>query len=152
MIVTRLRPPRGRWEATFEELDRIRRQMEAYADAFAGPARSPYFGAFPATNVSYDADKFYVRMELPGVNPADLDVSSMDRSVSVSGRRELPGEGDGVSYHRREREGGQFSRNIELPSEFDREKVEASYADGILTITLPRLAAAKPRQIRVASA
>jgi len=151
MIVTRLRPPVRRWEATFEELDRIRRQMEAYAEAVGGPARLQYFGAFPATNLSYDADNFYVRMELPGVDPNDLVVSAMDRSVSVTGRRQLPREEEGVSYHRREREGGEFSRNVELPTDFDRDEVEASYTNGVLTIRLPRLAAAKPRPIAVRS-
>jgi len=124
--------------------------MEAYAEA-VGPARWHYFGAFPATNLSYDADNFYVRMELPGVDPNDLEVSAMDRSVSVTGRRQLPLEDEGVSYHRREREGGEFSRNIELPTEFDRDAVEASYTNGVLTIRLPRFAAAKPRQIAVRS-
>lgn len=150
MIVTRLRPPVRRWEAAFQELERMRRQMADFAD-YPGqvPGQDRSFGMLPATNVTRDEDNFYVRMELPGIDPKELNVSVTDRTLSIAGTRELPEEEEGVSYHRRERGGGSFSRNLELPSDFERDRVEASYTNGILTITLPRLEAAKPKQISV---
>jgi len=54
-----------------------------------------------------------------------------------------------VSYHRKERAEGSFNRTVTLPAEVDAERVEARYADGILTLTLPKAEEAKPRQITV---
>jgi HSP20 family protein len=149
MILTRFRPSVRRWEATLNDFDRMRREFEDFADLFNGGRSVHRFGVFPATNVTQDADNFYVRMELPGVKIEDLDVSVVDRKIAISGKRELGVDEDGVSYHRRERESGSFSRNIELPSEFDRDSVEASYLNGVLTIRVPRTEAARPKQIAV---
>jgi HSP20 family protein len=104
---------------------------------------------FPLVNVAQDRENCYVRAELPGVKLEDLDVSTVDRKVTISGKRDLHEERDGVSYHRREREGGSFSRSIELPAVFDRDRVEAKFRNGILELTLPLAEETKPRQITV---
>jgi HSP20 family protein len=69
--------------------------------------------------------------------------------VSIAGKREIQQEHERVSYHRKERPEGSFSRTVTLPAEVDAERVEAKYADGVLTIMLPKAEAAKPRQIAV---
>jgi HSP20 family protein len=93
-----------------------------------------------------------VRAELPGVNPADLDITSKDQSLVLRGERKIPKEEENVNYHRRERESGFFRRVVRLPSPVDPNKVEAAYKDGILTITLAKPEEIKPRQIKVTSA
>jgi HSP20 family protein len=106
-------------------------------------------GVFPLTNVSEDINNYYVRAELPGMNTEDIEISATDSSLSISGQRIIPREGDNVRYHRREREAGKFSRMISLPGSVDTDKVEASFMDGILTIVLPKSEAMKPKQIEV---
>jgi len=108
-------------------------------------------GVFPPINITQDDDNFYVRAEVPGVSKKNLDISALGRRVSISGKREIPKENDKASYHRRERAEGEFNRSITLPSEFDASKVDAHYHAGVLTITLPKSEAAKPRQIAVKS-
>jgi len=104
---------------------------------------------FPLMNITQDADNIYVRAELPGIKPSDIDVSVIDNKISISGTRELPAEKEGVSYHRRERQGGTFSRSVELPCPFDRDRVDAKFENGLLTVTLPLAEETKPRQITV---
>ena len=71
-----------------------------------------------------------------------------DGAIAVSGTRQSPEE-EGVSYHRKERAEGAFSRSVTLPAAFDGTRVEAKYVDGILTLTLPKPEAAKPRRVTV---
>jgi HSP20 family protein len=150
MIVTRMRPVRDGWDLGWGDFDRMRRDMLRWADVVGrGFAGEPGYRIFPLVNVSHDDDNLYVRAELPGVKASDLQLSATGRKLTIAGERALPEESSKVSYHRKEREGGSFSRNIELPAEFDRDGIDARYENGILTVTLPRSEAAKPRQIPV---
>lgn len=149
MIVTRIRPRRP-WDWSLGEFDRMRRDMARLQDAMTrGFFSDGSPRMFPLVNISQDKDNFYIRAELPGVNRSDIDLSVKSNSICISGKRELPTEEEGVSYHRREREGGSFSRTMELPSQFDHDKVEANFENGVLTIVLPLAEETKPRQITV---
>jgi HSP20 family protein len=149
MIVTRIRPARARdWGVP--DVDQMRRDMARLTDALAhGAMTGTGAHLFPLVNVTQDKENFYVRAELPGVKPADLSVSIVDRKVSISGKRDLRAEGETVSYHRREREGGAFSRTVELPSPVDRDRVDAQLRNGLLSIVIPLAEETKPRQIAV---
>jgi HSP20 family protein len=100
-------------------------------------------------NVTQDENNFYLRAEVPGVKPNELSISVMRNRVSLAGKREIQREHELVSYHRKERAEGSFNRTVTLPMEVEAERVEAKYADGILTVTLPKAEEAKPRQIAV---
>jgi HSP20 family protein len=108
-------------------------------------------GVFPPMNITQDDENFYLRAEIPGIKPAELSISALRNRVAISGRREIPREHERVSYHRKERPEGAFNRAVTLPMEVDAERVDARYADGILTLTLPKAEQAKPRQIAVRS-
>jgi HSP20 family protein len=109
----------------------------------------PAAGVFPLMNVTEDKDNYYVRAELPGLKAEDLDISVTGDTLSISGERKLPAEDEKAKYHRREREAGRFSRILSLPARTDTKKVEAVCTDGVLTVTLPKAEAAKPKQISV---
>jgi len=148
MFVRRVWPASPFLRAGVPNPMQLRRDMDRLFDVLWSD-ESPAPGVFPAMNVTQDGNRYYVRTELPGVNTDDLQIAVERNKLTVSGTREIPEEGDGVSYHRRERAGGSFSRSLTLPDELNAEAVEAGYKDGILTITLPKAAAAKARQIRV---
>jgi HSP20 family protein len=121
-------------------------------DTVAGDGfTEPGAGTFPPMNITQDDEAFYVRAEIPGMDPADLSISAMRNRLSVSGRRELPREQERASYHRKERAEGSFDRTVTLPGEIDAERVEARYVDGVLSLTLPKTEQARPRQIAVRS-
>lgn len=122
-------------------------------DAFAGDgaaAEAADAGVAPSLNVTQDERALYVRALLPGVVAEDLAVTAERGRLTISGRRVLAQKvEERGGYHRREREGGAFSRAIALPQPFDAERVEARFADGVLTVTLPKADEARPRRVVV---
>lgn len=151
MIIRRLGGwPSFEWRSPFEELERMRRQMDVLADSLSrGAVREPWAGVFPLMNVSEDKGNYYVRAELPGLKAEDLDISVTGNSLSIAGERKIPSEDEKATYHRREREAGSFNRMITLPTDVDTAKVEARCVDGVLTVVLPKSESAKPKQISV---
>src|SRR6185503_879517 len=152
MLVRRVWPSRPTFEESFGDLDQMRREMLRLLETSSGDAAAdPGAGVFPPMNITQDDDSFYLRAEIPGIKPSELSISALRNRVSISGKRDIPREHDRVSYHRRERAEGAFNRAVTLPTEVDAERVDARYADGILTLTLPKAEQAKPRQIAVRS-
>ena len=144
--------PRWQWRG-FDELDRMRREMDRLFEGVAGwPFREPAAGVFPLANITEDNNNYYVRAELPGIPADKIDISVTDEGLSIAGERKIGPEKEGATYHRREREAGRFSRIISLPGPINPEKVEASCVDGVLTVVLSKAGAAKPKQITVKSA
>ena len=142
-------PTRG-WTNPFEEMERMRRQMDWLSGGLTkGLSGEPAAGVFPLMNVTEDKNNYYIRAELPGLKADELDISVTGDTLSIAGERTLPAEDEKARYHRREREAGRFSRILTLPAQVDTGKVEASCTDGILTVTLPKAEAAKPKQITV---
>ena len=142
--------PTRDWTNPFEELERMRRQMDWLTSGLSrGLLSEPAAGVFPLMNITEGEDNYYVRAELPGFEAEDMDISVTGDTLSISGERKLPVEDEKARYHRREREAGRFSRIISLPAQMDTGKVEAHCTDGVLTVILPKAEAAKPKQIAV---
>jgi HSP20 family protein len=116
-----------------------------------GRTSAPFHGLFPPVNVSEDGENIYIRAELPGIQPEDLDVSVESETVTLRGERKQAQMLENVSYHRREREVGRFRRIISLPTRIDSDAANASFKNGVLKITLPKAREVKPRQIQVGS-
>ena len=142
--------PTWDWSSPFEEMNRIRRQIDLLSEGLSrGGWREPAAGVFPLINVTEDKQSFFIRAELPGFKGSDLDISVTGDTLSISGERKITPEDEEATYHRREREAGKFSRIVSLPAQVDTGKVEAGCTDGILQITMPKAEAAKPKQIAV---
>ena len=151
MIVRQVRPWSVGWSAPANSFAQMRRDMESLLERLTGVTGDETMpGVFPPMNVSEDRDHYYVRALIPGVDAAKLDVSVVHQTITVSGTRESTQE-QGVSYHRRERAEGGFSRSVTLPAAFDGARVDAKYVDGVLTLTVPKHEAAKPRRVTVQS-
>ena len=150
MLVRRVWPSRPTFDSPFNDFDQVRREMLRLFDAVAGETFGDVgAGVFPPMNITQDDDNFYLRAEVPGIKPDELSISAVRNRVSLAGKREIQREHERVSYHRKERAEGSFNRTVTLPSEVDAERVDARYADGILTLTLPKAEETKPRQITV---
>jgi HSP20 family protein len=147
MFMRRVGRAEPRWSNTFNDFEQIRRQMFHFLDAYPND-QEPHAGVFPAINVTQDRDKYYVRAELPGVKPDALEVTAVQRTLTIAGKRRAPEE-QGVSYHRKERTDGEFSRSVTLPGDFDGDGIDARLVHGVLTVILPKPERIKPRQISV---
>ncbi|UCE51482.1 MAG: Hsp20/alpha crystallin family protein [Desulfobacterales bacterium] len=149
MIIKRMLDfPNYGWRSAFDELERMRQDMDRLFGQVAGRAYWPtHAGVFPLVNVTEDKDHFYIRGEIPGMKSQEINISATGRNLTISGERKIASEGGNVRYHRREREDGKFSRVIALPSDIQVGKIEANYVDGILSIKIPKAEEAKPKQI-----
>ena len=128
-------PTFGRLANLQDELDRL--------------FESPLTGWAPALDVHEDKDSFSIRVELPGMRREDIEVSLQDGALVISGERKEEKVTEGTEVHRQERFYGRFSRALTLPSAVAGDKVKAQYKDGVLTVTLPKVEEAKPKQITV---
>jgi HSP20 family protein len=104
---------------------------------------------YPALNIYDDGETFIVRAEVPGVDPKDISVEATGDTLTIRGERMLPEPDRNASYHRRERESGQFRRSFALPKPIDNTKIMASCTNGVLELRLPYAEEAKRRKIAV---
>ncbi|HXV75182.1 MAG TPA: Hsp20/alpha crystallin family protein [Candidatus Polarisedimenticolaceae bacterium] len=123
--------------------------MDELFDALGEITRYRSAGVFPAINVSEDPESIYVRAELPGCTPGNLNVTVENDTLTISGERHRSQEEQETSFHRREREWGRFRRSFSLNTRVDSAKVDARYTDGILTVVLPKAVEARPKQIPI---
>ncbi len=150
MLVRRVWPSRPTFESPSDEFDQLRHHLQRLFDAVGeSTIGSMGAGVFPPINITQDNDNVYVRAEVPGIDPRDLDVSAQGRRLSIAGKRAIPKESDRASYHRKERAEGEFNRTVTLPTEFEIAGANAQYHAGILSVSLPKAELAKPRQIQV---
>jgi len=103
----------------------------------------------PALDAHEDKDSFVVRTELPGLKREDIEVSLHDGALIISGERKVEKVEAGVEVHRQERYYGKFQRTLTLPTPVAADKIKAQYKDGVLTVTLPKVEEAKPKQIDI---
>ena len=149
MVLLRWRDPFER--SAFSELNKLQDEMNMLFERFLGRhPLAPSSGVFPPINVTEDDDNIYLTAELPGVAPDKIDITVEDESVTIKGERKTEPEGGGeVSYHRKERAEGEFSRTITLPTRIQADKATAEAKDGILTLVLPKAEEVKPKKIEI---
>ncbi len=119
--------------------------------------QAPLFGGSlqgnwtPVIEIREDKENVVVKAELPGLKKEDINVSLQDGVLGIAGERKSEKLVEEQGVYRSERFFGRFQRSIALPAGVDGNKVKADYKDGILTVTLPKTEAAKPRQIDVSA-
>jgi len=139
MIVNHRRPLGALWQEFNQVQDEFARWFGRANNAVAEPQLS----------VWEDEHAVYAEADLPGIDPAKLEVTVKEGNhLTVQGERKLP-EVPGAMWVRQERPFGKFARVFELPTLVDADKVEAKYENGVLRLTLPKHEAAKPRKIVV---
>jgi HSP20 family protein len=111
--------------------------------------RQDLFGGWsPALDLYQDNDNLVAVVELPGMRKEDIEISLHDGTLSIAGERKSASS-NGEKAERSERYVGSFRRSMSLPARVDANKVNATYHDGILTVTLPKAEEAKPKRINV---
>jgi HSP20 family protein len=103
----------------------------------------------PAVDVFEDKDSVKIIAELPGVKPEDVKLSIESNVLTLRGEKKQVAEEQTERVHRYERAYGAFERSFALPNTVDAERAEARYDSGLLTIKLPKVERARPREIQV---
>jgi HSP20 family protein len=140
-----------RWEP-FREFatlqDRMNRLFrETYNEGGRDESLASSFA--PAVDVYEDEHNVTLKVEVPGIDEKDIDIRLENNTLTIHGERKIDKEEKEENYRRVERQYGSFTRTFTLPPTVDAEHVQANYDKGVLSITLPKKAEAKPKQIKV---
>ncbi|MCF8063588.1 MAG: Hsp20/alpha crystallin family protein [Deltaproteobacteria bacterium] len=103
----------------------------------------------PAMNFYEKDNKYVLTAELPGMNKGDINVTVDQGVVTVTGKRESTKEEETADYYLKESSYGSFSRSFRLPGEVEEDKVDATFKDGVLTLTMPHKKEAETRKISI---
>ncbi len=120
------------------------REFDRYID------RSPASTAWaPRVDVIDLEESILIRVDIAGVDPADIDLTLEDHTLKISGSRTLDESAETVTYHRREIFGGDFSRTLILPEGLAADKIAASADKGLLEVVIPRKPEVLPRKVKI---
>jgi HSP20 family protein len=139
------------WQRRLDPFREIQREMGRLFESFEPLPLQTWRLArqFPPVNL-YDAgDRYLLLVPAAGMVPEDLDLSITGDTLTLRGERKRPEGVDEERYRRQERFFGRWTRTVTLPDRVESGQVSASYAQGVVTITLPKAESAKPRQISV---
>lgn len=135
----------------FQDLEAIREQIN---QAFEPMVRSVVQECRPASlgfpiELTESPVQYKLRASLPGIDPAKIDVQATDRTLSIAAEF-LPAEyAEGEVVHLKELHVGKFRRSLELDESIEPDKIEASYNQGVLTLTIPKLQASREKSVKV---
>jgi len=126
--------------------------LRLFEDAFTRVLTEPQTNRpwSPAVDIYETENELVLKADLPDVDLKDIDVRIENQTLTLSGVRKFEAEDAGKGYHRIERSYGQFTRSFSVPNAFDTENIGAEFKNGVLSVTLAKKEAAKPRQIKVA--
>jgi HSP20 family protein len=137
----------------FRELEKMRREMDRLWDSFFEERprrRGEEIGEWlPSLDVSETKGDLVVKAEIPGIDPKDIDISLTNDLLTIKGEKKQEKEEKEENYHLIERSYGSFTRSIRLPKEVQSDKINASYKNGLLKITLPKSEEAKKKEIKI---
>jgi HSP20 family protein len=125
--------------------------LRLFEDAFSRMLNEPQSNRpwTPAVDIFETANDLVLRADLPDVELKDIDVRVENQTLTIAGERKFEQQDSVKGYHRIERSYGKFVRSFAVPNSFDTEHIGASFKNGVLTVSLPKKEAAKPRQIKV---
>ncbi|HKD69072.1 MAG TPA: Hsp20/alpha crystallin family protein [Candidatus Binataceae bacterium] len=106
-------------------------------------------GTYPPLNVFENKEGVVIVAEVAGLDPSQIHIAGHGRTLNISGERKARETGNPVGFHRRERSFGAFSRSLQLADDYDMDRAEAKYQNGVLVVRVPKAESAKPRQITV---
>lgn len=134
----------------FAELEAFRREVDARLSAPLTFDVPRGVAAGHGLHFREDGDRYVVYADLPGLAPEDLEVHVAGRQLSVSGKRTISTP-EGFELKHRERAATSFERTLVLPEDVDADAVQASLRDGVLEVSLPRVAQVQSRRIEVSA-
>jgi HSP20 family protein len=103
----------------------------------------------PPVDIYEDANRLVLKLEVPGISQEDLQINLENQTLTVKGERKLVKDEKEENFHRIERRYGSFVRSFTLPATIETDSAQANYENGVLSITLQKKEAAKPKQLKI---
>ena len=125
--------------------------LRVFEDAFSRMLSEPQSNRpwTPSVDIYETENELVLKADLPEVEAKDIDVRVENQTLTLAGQRKFEKQDTGKGYHRIERSYGNFTRSFAVPNTFDTGNIAAAFKNGVLTVTLPKREAAKPRTIKV---
>ncbi|KAB7627587.1 Hsp20/alpha crystallin family protein [Alkalilimnicola sp. S0819] len=136
-----------RWGRPFEEIERLFNDLRPWRSGLWGEAE--IHGNMPRVDLMDRESEMVLRAELPGVKKEDLDITVDEQSVSLHATRHHEERTEKGNYYRAEISRGEYLRTIPLPCLVDGDKAKASFKDGMLELTLPKVEQSRRKRITV---
>jgi HSP20 family protein len=133
----------------FTEIETIRQQLDKAFDQLATTRDNSEAAWMPAVEFVDAGDNFVLKAQLPGIDPKDIDVQVTREAISISGERPYENTDKKSGYVRSEFRYGKFHRVLTLPAPIQNDSVQAEYKDGILMLTLPKVAEARNKVVKI---
>jgi len=146
MTVIRWTPSRDLL-STWNEFDRLFNRLYGGESPTDGQATDPSWN--PALDMTEREDRYVLQLELPGISPDDVRITLDDNVLTIQGEKQRGGDSDQEDRAYRERRYGKFERSFYLNDDVDKDQIEAQYAQGVMTLTLPKTKKSVPRDIPV---
>lgn len=141
-----------RWQP-MREMTTLQREMDRLFNGFGDlPVERTAPTFTPAAEMRTDNENIYLQLEVPGLNPEDIDVQVNVNSVAITGERKDETTTEEGGTKRSEFRYGKFHRVIALPKKIQQDAVEAKYENGVLKLTFPKQEDEKPKTVKVAVA
>lgn len=139
------------WQEGWNPFQEFHREMGRLFESLDPFSLARHVRQFPPINVYIDEEGFLLSAQLPGLGAEEVELTVTSETLSLRGeRKRIEGVTDD-SYRRQERVMGRWARTVTLPDRIDEGRVSAQFANGVLTVRLPRAETAKPRHITVSS-
>lgn len=103
----------------------------------------------PAVDILETENEIVLKADVPAIDPNEIDIQVQNQTLTIKGHRHFEKSDATKGFHRIERSYGSFVRSFTVPTTVDTEKVGADYKNGVLTVSLPKKEAAKPRQVKI---
>lgn len=133
----------------FSDIEAIRRQMDTMFDEMIGLDSAKKGAWKPAIELQDQDDNLILRAEIPGIEGKDLDIRVSRNAVTLRGEHQYDHKREEKGYVRSEFYYGKFERAIALPVPVQNDQVQAEFANGILTLTLPKAEEVKNRVVKI---
>ena len=133
-------------------MDRLHRQIDQiFGDSFASPAATGENSVawIPTVDIHEEPEKFVVRADLPGVDPKNISITAENRVLTLRGQRHFERSENQKGFERLERVEGSFLRRFTLPNNVQDDQIKARHVNGVLEVTIPKVAAPEPRRVSV---
>ena len=138
----------------FKDTEKARSEMDRLVDTFlfGVPQKRDFWEEIewlPAVDVAETKNEMVVNVEIPGMDPKQIDISLSEGTLTVKGEKKQETEEKEENYRLIERRYGTFTRSVLLPQEVESDKISASYKNGVLTVVFPKSKEAKKKEIKI---
>ena len=138
-----------RWDPLHELVAMGNRLNRTVNDSYTSRTEDAFGAWAPPVDIFERKDHLVLRAEVPGVQKEDMDVRIENGVLTLHGERKQEVDVKEENAHRMERVYGAFTRSFSLPTTVDAAKVTATYKDGVLEVTVPKIETAKPKQVEI---